>query len=38
MAKKETSQNEAPQKIVTKYDRKVQQRKEAEAKQKKQKQ
>ncbi|MBQ7782071.1 MAG: hypothetical protein IJ405_08630 [Lachnospiraceae bacterium] len=38
MAKKETSQNEAPQKIVTKYDRKVQQRKEAEAKEKKQKQ
>lgn len=38
MAKKETSQNEAPQKIVTKYDRKVQKRKEAEAKEKRQKQ
>lgn len=38
MAGKETSQNEAPQKIVTKYDRKVQRRKEEEAKEKKQKQ
>ena len=37
MAGKETSQNEAQQKIVTKYDRKVQRRKEAEEQEKKQK-
>ncbi len=37
MSEKETSQKEVPQKIVTKYDRKVQRRKEAELKEKKRK-
>ncbi len=37
MADKETSQKEAPQKVVTKYDKKVQKRKEEEEKRKKEK-